>query len=171
MTDLTRAADMLWNSLQAYQVRKERPTRPAENRDHVLLDKAQTRRTLLTAPAFNWLFKNKAPASREALADALAADARWVAALEEVETAIAALDEMHEGQFRWIPLDEARPIENQKVLYFFEIVGTHPGRYAGTDEGMDLFVGLFGGFLGGDVTHWMPLPGFEINRAEEKAAA
>ena len=175
MTDLTRAADMLWDSLQAYQAKKPRPARnwvdeEEEKRAHVLLDKEKTRRTLLTAPAFHWLFRNKAPASREAVDEALAADLRWVPALEELDTAIAALDEMSEDQFRWIPLDEARPAENQKVLYFFEIVGTHPGYYAGPEEGMDTFVGLFGGFLGGDVTHWMPLPGFELGLAEEKAA-
>lgn len=61
----------------------------------------------------------------------------------------------------WIRMDERRPDIDQKVLYYFEMVGIHVGRYGRwTDEEgyeHDVFSGP-SGFLTDDVTHWMPLP-------------
>lgn len=53
----------------------------------------------------------------------------------------------------WISVKQRMPDEGQSVLYYFDVVGVHSGKYGGDD----VFYGA-SGFLTGDVTHWMPLP-------------
>ncbi|ENM0188168.1 DUF551 domain-containing protein [Enterobacter hormaechei] len=53
---------------------------------------------------------------------------------------------------RWIPVSERMPKKGQKVFYYFDIVGVHAGYY----DGDNTFVNENGGgWLTGDVTHWM----------------
>ena len=53
---------------------------------------------------------------------------------------------------RWIPVSERMPEKGQKVFYYFDIVGVHAGYY----DGDNTFVNENGGgWLTGDVTHWM----------------
>lgn len=52
----------------------------------------------------------------------------------------------------WIPVSERMPEKGQKVFYYFDIVGVHAGYY----DGDNTFVNENGGgWLTGDVTHWM----------------
>ena len=53
----------------------------------------------------------------------------------------------------WISVDDWLPEEGQSVIYYFDVVGMHFGKYYG-----DNCFGGRSGFLTGDVTHWMPLP-------------
>lgn len=83
--------------------------------------------------------------------------------LENLVRTIQWLDGVNVEDFRWNTREEGFPRIGQSVIYYFEMVGAHPGRYAGQDTseeggGMDLFGGDFGGFLGGDVTHWIARP-------------
>jgi hypothetical protein len=57
----------------------------------------------------------------------------------------------------WIAYSDEQPTINQKVIYFFEFVGSHRGVYHGNWE-----FSSKRGFLGGDVTHWMPDEGQDI---------
>lgn len=61
----------------------------------------------------------------------------------------------------WIRVEDRLPEESQLVLYYFEPVGIHVGRYNKEvdDEGYEynVFHGR-SGFLTDDVTHWMPFP-------------
>jgi len=58
----------------------------------------------------------------------------------------------------WIKCSERLPEKDQRVLYYFMVVGIHAGRFKyGTCQGDALFASA-AGFLSGDVTHWMPLP-------------
>jgi hypothetical protein len=57
----------------------------------------------------------------------------------------------------WIKYQDQQPEVNQKVIYFFEFVGAHRGTYHGNWE-----FSSAKGFLGGDVTHWIPDNGQEI---------
>ena len=72
---------------------------------------------------------------------------------------------------RWIPCSERLPEKDQRVLYYFEHVGIHAGRFkGGTCHGDALFTSTTGGFLTGDVTHWQPLPSAPTDgRAPEKS--
>lgn len=87
----------------------------------------------------------------------------FVERLDELRETVEKLDAMRPEAFRWTTREEGVPKEGQRVIYYFSVVGAHPGRYAGREEtegpgGWDVFVGDFGGFLGGDVTHWMLRP-------------
>lgn len=55
----------------------------------------------------------------------------------------------------WIQVAERLPQVDEPLWYFFEITGIGAGTYYGAEEGLPTFGGD-GGFLGGDVTHWMP---------------
>lgn len=55
----------------------------------------------------------------------------------------------------WILVDDALPNVGQDVWYFFEVTGVSAGQYWGSEDGLATFGGARG-FLGGDVTHWMP---------------
>lgn len=63
----------------------------------------------------------------------------------------------------WISMKDKKPMEGQKVIYYFSICGINIGKYnhikATEDdpEDYDCFMGT-AGFLCNDVTHWMPLP-------------
>jgi Protein of unknown function (DUF551) len=61
-------------------------------------------------------------------------------------------EELYNG--KWILMSERKPLHNQRVIYWFEPVGMHMGRY---DTHTDTFFGS-AGFLCRDVTHWMPAP-------------
>lgn len=173
MPDLTAAAtDALWNALQEHQAAGS-PVRSSW--EHPLLTLAQTIARLRKMLAVEWKGQNAVPESRDALAQVLeqSAMAKWHQPLVMMEQCIEALELMAEEDFRWIPMQEARPVDGQAVLYYFEIVGTHPGFYEdGRLEGVcrDMFTGLFGGFLGDDVTHWMPMPGQPLPQAAQHAA-
>ncbi len=56
----------------------------------------------------------------------------------------------------WISVEDRLPEAGQGVIYYFEPVGVHVGHYSRFD-GVDIFAGP-AGFLGDDVTYWMPLP-------------
>lgn len=59
----------------------------------------------------------------------------------------------------WIKIEDKVPEVDQDVWYFFDIVGVHKGKYYGadwSDYGCGHEFGGDNGFLGGDVTHWMP---------------
>lgn len=61
----------------------------------------------------------------------------------------------------WILVSDRLPEENQKVIYYFEEVGVHIGRYTKyvDDDGYDHAVFFsHAGWLCDDVTHWMPYP-------------
>lgn len=75
----------------------------------------------------------------------------------------------------WILVEDEIPDEGQAVIYFFECVGVWRGKFAqcamnvehfGTDEnGKPYMSNTFysdKGFLGDDVTHWMPDEGQEL---------
>lgn len=57
----------------------------------------------------------------------------------------------------WLDASEHPPQDGQAVIYYFDVVGPHVGWYFHNDHGG----GWSGhsGFLGHEVTHWMPLPG------------
>lgn len=83
--------------------------------------------------------------------------------LDGLRVTVEKLEAMREEDFRWICRQEGFPKKDQAVIYYFDVVGAHPGRYRGLDtsehgHGLDVFTGDFGGFLGGDVTHWVPRP-------------
>jgi len=54
----------------------------------------------------------------------------------------------------WIACKDRMPEHDQKVIYYFDVVGMHFGKY---DAESNTFYGS-GGFLWNDVTHWMPAP-------------
>lgn len=51
----------------------------------------------------------------------------------------------------WIEMKDQPPTDGQAVIYFFDVCGVYRGHFAAPDT-------FYGdrGFLGGDVTHWMP---------------
>ena len=53
----------------------------------------------------------------------------------------------------WIMIEDSRPEEGQRVIYYFEKTGISVGYYG--KEG--IFYGVYG-WLSDDVTHWMPMP-------------
>ena len=58
----------------------------------------------------------------------------------------------------WISVEDYLPKLNQKVWYYFELLGKFKGTYGGLHEnreGMSIFYND-DGFLTGDVTHWLP---------------
>lgn len=71
----------------------------------------------------------------------------------------------------WILTGDQFPTEGQSVIYFFEDVGVHRGKFDWVmiDDGtyrdkevkVDCFYGK-SGFLTRDVTHWMPDEGQEL---------
>jgi hypothetical protein len=62
----------------------------------------------------------------------------------------------------WIKVEDELPEEGQKVIYFFEYVGIHIGKFMKDKDNIGCPYGntFYGksGFLTDDVTHWMPLP-------------
>ncbi len=58
---------------------------------------------------------------------------------------------------KWIKVGDVLPIEDQKVFYYFDVVGIFEGEYYGQDEhDCGPCFGGDSGWLCGDVTHWMP---------------
>lgn len=119
-----------------------------------------------------WLRKHKAPQSLDQLRDeVLAENATWAKRMMISYRCKRALESMPDEAFVWrttgrrddgsIGQGDGWPKQGQLVLYFFEMVGSHPGFFEGEEGGLDVFCGLFNGFLGGDVTHWMPMPGMD----------
>lgn len=75
----------------------------------------------------------------------------------------------------WIKVEDREPFEGQDVIYYFEHVGVHRGKFTktiyevehfGTDEHGNPYEGLCfysdRGWLTDDVTHWMPDDGQEL---------
>lgn len=62
----------------------------------------------------------------------------------------------------WIKVEDELPEIGQRVIYYFEHVGVHVGKFMKVDNNEDMPYGniFYGksGFLTDDVTHWMPLP-------------
>lgn len=68
----------------------------------------------------------------------------------------------NEYQSKWIKIEDEVPEKEVSLLYYFEDVGIWQGYYYGIEkeycpETGHVF-GSNGGFLTGDVTHWMYLP-------------
>jgi hypothetical protein len=57
----------------------------------------------------------------------------------------------------WIAMKDRKPRQGQRVIYYFDEVGMHIGKYRRTPDGGDCFSHGFC-FLTNDVTHWMPVP-------------
>jgi len=58
----------------------------------------------------------------------------------------------------WIKVADKLPEEGQIVIYYFSVTGIDIGQYNKDEEtGINVFSGC-NGWLGDDVTHWMPLP-------------
>lgn len=51
----------------------------------------------------------------------------------------------------WIKMGDRAPVDEQAVIYYFDVCGVYRGHF----QAPDVFYGEKG-FLGGDVTHWMP---------------
>ena len=66
----------------------------------------------------------------------------------------------------WIVMNKRSPIDGQPVIYYFEFCGVNRGHFAAPDT----FYGRKG-FLGGDVTHWMPDEGQELPAPPDSATA
>ena len=67
----------------------------------------------------------------------------------------------HKLMSKWISVEDRFPEEGQRVIYYFERTGIDIGKYWQGKKNYDKGINYFGGnrgFLGGDVTHWMPLP-------------
>ena len=127
-----------------------------------------------------WMRRRKTPESLDQLRDELLAEnPEWAKRMMISYRCKRALETMPDEAFVWrttgrrddgsIGKGEGWPTQGQLVLYFFEAVGSHPGHFEGEEEGLDVFCGLFNGFLGGDVTHWMPMPGMDEKIAFELA--
>jgi hypothetical protein len=70
---------------------------------------------------------------------------------------------MAKGGLQWTDVMEEQPPKDTLILYFFECTGVSAGYYDGRcdeypGENNHVFGGG-GGFLTGDVTHWMHMPG------------
>ena len=48
------------------------------------------------------------------------------------------------------------PEKGEYVFHFFEVTGVNAGFFGGEEEGFDYYGSELGGFLGGDVTHYLP---------------
>lgn len=57
----------------------------------------------------------------------------------------------------WININDRKPKEWQKVIYYFKPLGTFFGEYTKGENGEDIFFGDHG-WLTNDVTDWMPFP-------------
>lgn len=163
--------DILWSALRNQQAHPAPPTRaPIEHR---LLTLSQTRLHLHRQLAIQWLRKHPKPHSRADLARMAAADEDWVKILGYAQQYLPALDRMREPEFQWRDM-HIGPLPGQPVLYFFDVVGTFPGIYAGSAGsgpslstphgvintlGVSTFLCLFGGQLDDSVSRWMPMPG------------
>lgn len=122
-----------------------------------------------------WLRRRTPPESLDALREEILAEkSAWAQRMIVAYRCKRALETMEDEDFVWISSGRgedgevqsggAWPKNGQLVLYFFDVVGAHPGHYDGIGQGedeFDVFHGLFGGTLGGDVTHWMPMPGMK----------
>lgn len=105
-----------------------------------------------------WAFRFRAD-DKNAFLERVATTPHLQALFERLEAAVLAVEAMSDEAFAWIETREKLPEEGQRVLYYFSHVGMHVGEYGGLEDGMHVFEGDGGGWLTGDVTHWMPLPG------------
>lgn len=58
----------------------------------------------------------------------------------------------------WISVNDLLPEDGANVIYYFDQVGVHRGKY---DANSNTFYGR-SGWLWNDVTHWMPDKGQEL---------
>lgn len=75
------------------------------------------------------------------------------------------------GGLQWKSVLEEQPPEKLLVLYFFECTGVSAGYYEGRceeypAENNHVFASPRGGFLTGDVTHWMYMPEDPLPRVD-----
>ena len=155
------ALGTLWQAIEAFQATRAIVDSPdALPRTHDLLDLPGTIAALRRQLAAHYLRRHSVPVDREALARDLAHSPGWPKAAAVMHQHLAYLENLAPGQFTWTRVEDQLPEVGADVVYFFEVVGTHAGFYQGSDGkfGMPVFVGLFGGFLGGDVTHYHLLP-------------
>ena len=166
MTTLSPGAlDMLWEGAQA--LKRSRATARVHHREYRLMSRALLAKNLQGYLAWAWTLRHPSPDSKEAVGAAVAAEKpAWGQRLEKLFDTVQALEAMSDEDFRWSSIEDEVPTDGQEVLYFFDVVGTHPGHYEANDHAeafsMDTFVGDFSGFLSGDVTHWMPRPFLHI---------
>lgn len=57
----------------------------------------------------------------------------------------------------WINIDDETPKEGQRVIYYFEPLGSFFGKYTKGEDGENIFYSSYG-FLTDDVTFWFPFP-------------
>lgn len=182
MTDLFEpVVEELWNQiglfLEREQAARENEANPSTAHEeswvpHTPLSRQQMAQALGQDMARAWLRRRKAPGNIETLREELAAaDPVWTNRMTTAYRCKKALEAMENDAFVWRATGRGAdgemgpqqdwPDAGQPVLYFFECVGSHAGYFEGKHNEMDVFAGLFGGFLSQDVTHWMPMPGLE----------
>ena len=70
---------------------------------------------------------------------------------------------MGKGGLQWTDVMEEQPPKDTLIMYFFECTGVSAGYYEGRDDEYpgenDHVFSSHDGFLTGDVTHWMHMPG------------
>lgn len=207
MTVSSPIVQMLWSGFQelsARQAKSQKKQRQYEqmsdkqkavedeklrNRKRKKMSREELIQTLPHYAAVIWSRRHPLPASIEQLAQSLdnpdEGMAKKISWLEEIHRSIKGLEQLTDEQWVWNIMDEADrstwPQDGQKVYYFFDVVGTHPGTFEGprptadpyspkkgqgSDEDLfgEEFTGgaCFGGASGFldvyDVSHWAPRP-------------
>lgn len=177
----TPAISMLWTGIEKHKIAQARfemletqnpDSAYSEIRPHVLPQASELAARFPRYVARLWLRRMPTPGSFEELSTQVLApgeqmDRRreWLAEMYHTYRLLESVP-----QLEWRTMDaEDRstwPQHNQKVFYFFEIVGAHPGNfYAKADDTLpDDFTGgarfeSASGFLDAfDVSHWAPRP-------------
>ena len=207
MTVSSPIVQMLWSGFQelsARQAKSQEKQRQYEqmsdkqkavedeklrNRKRKMMSREELIQTLPHYAAVIWSRRHPLPVSIEQLAQSLdnpdEGMAKKISWLEEIHSSIKGLEQLTDDQWAWNVMNEADrstwPADQQKVYYFFDIVGTHPGTFEGplppeqlaaeraaqglTEDifGEDFTGGAsFGGASGFldifDVSHWAPRP-------------
>ncbi len=157
----------LWDGLAQVQARRnlprsEEPKRPMSAEELVA--------KMPGYMAWAWLRRNKTPNSVEALTEALAADPTYNDWLTEMHCSALGLAALPADTWGWRLMDPRDsttwPEDGQAVFYFFEVVGSHAGTFAGQERepseedhtGGAGFAGAYGFLDLYDVACWAPRP-------------
>lgn len=170
MNESTAAVEMLWEGLQRLSRLSPSPVGRAPKKP---LSRQQLIDDMPAYMAWVWTNRHAVPASKEALKEALAGtevSEPYRAWLLEAYRSAQGLAEVSDDAWGWrlmSPSDrETWPQDGQDVFYFFDVVGTHLGRFYGANDtnpedvltGDAGFSGI-GGFLDAyDVACWAPRP-------------